>query len=65
MEISRFDAGAAVLHLDEIDLAESVRRTLASRGWSGTVETTHGTPRGPTSAAPHHESPCLRCAGQR
>jgi two-component system sensor histidine kinase MtrB len=39
MEISRFDAGAAALHLDDIDLAESVRRTLAARGWSGTVET--------------------------
>ncbi|MEU0030985.1 HAMP domain-containing sensor histidine kinase [Streptomyces sp. NPDC006335] len=39
MEISRFDAGAAVLHLDEIDLAESVRRTLASRGWTDTVVT--------------------------
>lgn len=39
MEISRFDAGAAVLHLDEIDLAESIRRTLASRGWSDEVET--------------------------
>ncbi|MFD5893168.1 ATP-binding protein [Streptomyces sp. NPDC060366] len=38
MEISRFDAGAAVLHLDEIDLAESVRRTLASRAWSEQVE---------------------------
>nr|WP_055589778.1 HAMP domain-containing sensor histidine kinase [Peterkaempfera griseoplana] len=39
MEISRFDAGAAELHLDEIDLAESVRRTLASRGWQGQVQT--------------------------
>ncbi|WP_367326350.1 ATP-binding protein [Streptomyces sp. HUAS ZL42] len=39
MEISRFDAGAAVLHLDEIDLAESIRRTLSSRGWSDMVET--------------------------
>ncbi len=39
MEISRFDAGAAELHLDEIDLAESVRRTLSSRGWSDLVET--------------------------
>ncbi|MGW1728161.1 ATP-binding protein [Streptomyces sp. NPDC002306] len=39
MEISRFDAGAVELHLDEIDLAESVRRTLASRGWRDTVET--------------------------
>ncbi|MYS24697.1 two-component system, OmpR family, sensor histidine kinase MtrB [Streptomyces sp. DvalAA-14] len=39
MEISRFDAGAAELNLDEIDLAESVRRTLASRGWQQQVET--------------------------
>ncbi|WP_189233440.1 sensor histidine kinase [Streptomyces flaveolus] len=39
MEISRFDAGAADLHLDDIDLAESVRRTLATRGWTDTVET--------------------------
>ncbi|MFJ5265245.1 sensor histidine kinase [Streptomyces sp. NPDC088387] len=39
MEMSRFDAGMVVLHLDEIDLAESIRRTLASRGWSDTVET--------------------------
>ncbi|MFE8968912.1 sensor histidine kinase [Streptomyces albogriseolus] len=31
MEISRFDAGAARLHRDDIDLAESVRRTVASR----------------------------------
>ncbi|MDN3029536.1 HAMP domain-containing sensor histidine kinase [Streptomyces sp. S.PB5] len=38
MEISRFDAGAAELHLDEIDLAESIRRTLASRGWTEEVE---------------------------
>ncbi len=38
MEISRFDAGAAVLHLDEIDLAESIRRTVSSRGWSDAVE---------------------------
>ncbi|MFF5565614.1 sensor histidine kinase [Streptomyces sp. NPDC012623] len=39
MEVSRFDAGAAELRLDEIDLAESLTRTLASRGWTGTVET--------------------------
>lgn len=39
MEVSRFDAGAAALHLDEIDLAESLRRTLATRGWQDTVET--------------------------
>ncbi|WP_393074098.1 ATP-binding protein [Streptomyces sp. LN704] len=39
MEISRFDAGAIRLNLDEVDLAESVRRTLAARGWQGRVET--------------------------
>jgi two-component system sensor histidine kinase MtrB len=37
MEISRFDAGAAELALDEIDLAESVRRSLAARGWQEQV----------------------------
>jgi two-component system sensor histidine kinase MtrB len=39
MEISRFDAGAAVLHLDEIDLAESLRRTLTARAWTDLVDT--------------------------
>ncbi|WP_405717623.1 HAMP domain-containing histidine kinase [Streptomyces sp. NBC_01537] len=39
MEISRFDAGAVVLHLDEIDLAESIRRTLTARAWLEKVET--------------------------
>ncbi|MFJ4648228.1 sensor histidine kinase [Streptomyces bobili] len=38
MEISRFDAGAAVLHLDEIDLAESLERTLAARAWTDLVD---------------------------
>jgi two-component system sensor histidine kinase MtrB len=38
MEISRFDAGAVVLHLDEIDLAESLRRTVAARAWTGLVD---------------------------
>ncbi|MDG4536418.1 HAMP domain-containing sensor histidine kinase [Streptomyces sp. AV19] len=33
MEISRFDAGAAVLELDEIDVAELVGKTLALRHW--------------------------------
>ncbi|MEU6477710.1 HAMP domain-containing sensor histidine kinase [Streptomyces sp. NPDC047017] len=37
MEISRFDAGAVELGVDEIDLAESVRRTLAARGWRDRV----------------------------
>ncbi|SCD55138.1 two-component system, OmpR family, sensor histidine kinase MtrB [Streptomyces sp. TverLS-915] len=39
MEISRFDAGAVELHADDLDLAESVRRTLSTRGWTGRVET--------------------------
>ncbi|MFJ3926227.1 ATP-binding protein [Streptomyces sp. NPDC090022] len=39
MEISRFDAGAAELSLDEIDLAEFVHRTLTARGWQDEVET--------------------------
>ncbi|MER7571286.1 HAMP domain-containing sensor histidine kinase [Streptomyces sp. NPDC126514] len=38
MEISRFDAGAVVLHRDEIDLAESLRRTLDARAWTGLVD---------------------------
>ncbi|AXG76355.1 sensor histidine kinase [Streptomyces paludis] len=47
MEVSRFDAGAAELRPDEIDLAESLRRTLASRGWTDTVETELPPPGGP------------------
>ncbi|MHB9856372.1 ATP-binding protein [Streptomyces krungchingensis] len=39
MEISRFDAGAAELSLDDVDLAECAQRTLAARGWQGQVET--------------------------
>ncbi|MEU3353750.1 ATP-binding protein [Streptomyces sp. NPDC037389] len=37
MEISRFDAGAAALHLDEVDVAETVRKTLQARGWQDKV----------------------------
>ncbi|GAA2718919.1 ATP-binding protein [Streptomyces luteosporeus] len=37
MEISRFDAGAAALHLDEVDVAETVRKTLQARGWQEKV----------------------------
>ncbi|MBB5118802.1 ATP-binding protein [Streptomyces eurocidicus] len=37
MEISRFDAGAAALHLDEVDVAETVRKTLQARGWQDDV----------------------------
>lgn len=39
MEISRFDAHAAELSLDEIDVAESLRRTLTARGWREEVAT--------------------------
>ncbi|MEV6796065.1 HAMP domain-containing sensor histidine kinase [Streptomyces sp. NPDC051320] len=38
MEISRFDAGAAQLQLDEIDMADSIRHTLAARGWLDRVD---------------------------
>nr|WP_251019867.1 ATP-binding protein [Streptomyces sp. ISL-11] len=37
MEISRFDAGAAALHLDEVDVSETVRKTLQARGWQDKV----------------------------
>ncbi|MET8689518.1 HAMP domain-containing sensor histidine kinase [Streptomyces sp. NPDC004732] len=37
MEMSRFDSGAARLNLGEVDLAETVRNTLALRGWTGRV----------------------------
>ncbi|GAA3058768.1 ATP-binding protein [Streptomyces roseofulvus] len=33
MEISRFDARAAELHTDEVDVADCVRKTLGSRHW--------------------------------
>ncbi|MEU6877213.1 HAMP domain-containing sensor histidine kinase [Streptomyces sp. NPDC046712] len=34
MEISRFDARAAELHVDEVDVADSVRKTLQHRHWT-------------------------------
>nr|WP_246151169.1 HAMP domain-containing sensor histidine kinase [Streptomyces qinzhouensis] len=37
MEISRFDARAAELNSDEVDVAETIRRTLANRHWTGRV----------------------------
>ncbi|MEU9184794.1 HAMP domain-containing sensor histidine kinase [Streptomyces sp. NPDC048484] len=40
MEISRFDAGAAGLQLDDLDLAECLHRTLAARAWLDTVDST-------------------------
>ncbi|RLU83683.1 two-component sensor histidine kinase [Streptomyces griseocarneus] len=39
MEISRFDAGAAVLELDDVDVAELVGKTLALRHWQRRVGT--------------------------
>ncbi|MFE3514273.1 ATP-binding protein [Streptomyces sp. NPDC059166] len=39
MEISRFDARAARLHLDEVDAAETVRKTLQNRRWETSVYT--------------------------
>ncbi|MFH9422838.1 sensor histidine kinase [Streptomyces sp. NPDC017529] len=39
IEVSRFDAGAADLHLDEIDVAVALRKTLQLRGWQDQVDT--------------------------
>ncbi|MFH8513882.1 ATP-binding protein [Streptomyces gelaticus] len=39
MEISRFDAGAARLNAAETDLADTVRASLALRGWTDRVRT--------------------------
>ncbi|MGW1541283.1 ATP-binding protein [Streptomyces sp. NPDC002309] len=40
MEISRFDARAAELNADEVDVAETIRKTLQSRRWTdGRVRT--------------------------
>ncbi|GII96089.1 sensor histidine kinase [Sinosporangium siamense] len=39
IEISRFDSGVAALVLNELDVAELVRATLHTRGWSDTVHT--------------------------
>ncbi|RFU36789.1 sensor histidine kinase [Actinomadura logoneensis] len=37
IEISRFDAGAAALVLDDVVFAEAVAGTLGARGWTGEV----------------------------
>ncbi|MFC7586290.1 histidine kinase dimerization/phospho-acceptor domain-containing protein [Nonomuraea antimicrobica] len=39
IEISRFDSGVAALALNEVDVAELVRATLRTRGWSEPVHT--------------------------
>jgi two-component system sensor histidine kinase MtrB len=38
IEISRFDAGRAVLRIDDVDVAEAVTATIAARGWADDVE---------------------------
>ncbi|GGX21704.1 two-component sensor histidine kinase [Streptomyces malachitofuscus] len=35
MEVSRFDAGAAQVHLEDVDLRTVVAKTLQVRGWTG------------------------------
>ncbi|GII82260.1 two-component sensor histidine kinase [Sphaerisporangium siamense] len=39
IEISRFDSGVAALALNDVDVAELVRATLRTRGWSERVHT--------------------------
>ncbi|WP_219518800.1 sensor histidine kinase [Nonomuraea ceibae] len=39
IEVSRFDAGAVVLHLDEVDLGQLITKTLALRRWQERVRT--------------------------
>ncbi|MGW6500645.1 ATP-binding protein [Nonomuraea angiospora] len=39
IEVSRFDAGAAVPHLDEVDLGELIAKTLDLRHWHDRVRT--------------------------
>ena len=39
IEISRFDSGVATLALNDVDVAELVRATLRTRGWTEKVET--------------------------
>ncbi|WP_143219733.1 sensor histidine kinase, partial [Actinomadura sp. CNU-125] len=40
IEISRFDAGAAALVLDDVNAAEAVAATLDARGWTNAVAVT-------------------------
>ncbi|MFF8604856.1 ATP-binding protein [Streptomyces sp. NPDC015346] len=46
MEISRFDARAAELHTDEVDVAETIRRTLLSRRWTDPAQIVTDLPHG-------------------
>ncbi|RKS09281.1 two-component system sensor histidine kinase MtrB [Nocardiopsis sp. Huas11] len=38
MEVSRFDAGTARLHVEEVDVVDTVRACLRFRGWTDRVE---------------------------
>ncbi|WP_435156311.1 ATP-binding protein [Amycolatopsis sacchari] len=38
MEVSRFDAGTAQLHLEDVDVPTAVRDCLRARGWLGRIE---------------------------
>ena len=40
MEISRFDAGTAAMRVEDINLAELIEATLATRGWTSKVMVT-------------------------
>ncbi|WP_432169452.1 ATP-binding protein [Streptomyces sp. 1222.5] len=46
MEISRFDARAAGLHTDEVDVAQAIRKTLSSRHWNDEKQVTTDLPDG-------------------
>ena len=46
MEISRFDARAAELNSDEVDVAQTIRKTLASRHWTDPAEVATDLPDG-------------------
>ncbi|WP_425247111.1 ATP-binding protein [Streptomyces sp. NEAU-NA10] len=46
MEISRFDARAAELHTDEVDVARTIRKTLANRHWTDPAQVSTELPDG-------------------
>ncbi len=49
MEISRFDARAAELHTDEVDVVQAIRKTLSSRHWNDEKQVTTDLPDGVTA----------------
>jgi len=46
MEISRFDARAAELNTDEVDVTQTIRKTLASRHWTDPAQVVTDLPDG-------------------